>query len=228
MNCLIIPDIHTKIDIAQKIIDDNPADMRVFLGDIYDDFADNPVNAKRTAVWHKETLADPKNHFLFGNHDMHYAFPDNRHLRCSGFTLAKSAEIREVMEPQDWLTTRLFCCAGSWLLSHAGLNPSLGYTSVEDLEERCEHALDAAAQGVLDPLTNAGQSRNGSGYVGGLTWQDWNHEFKPLKGWNQIVGHTCGFGARQYKDTNNWCLDTDLRFAAMIHPTGPLEIITVR
>ncbi len=42
MRTIVIPDIHNKIDIAQKLIDKHSyVDKRVFLGDIYDDFGDN-------------------------------------------------------------------------------------------------------------------------------------------------------------------------------------------
>ena len=62
-------------------------------------------------------------------------------------------------------------------------------------------------------MFNAGRARWGQQRVGGLTWCDFEREFKPFRGINQIVGHT------PQMQSPRWCileedpLNTDGRVA---------------
>lgn len=133
MTTLIIPDIHNAVSIAQGIIDAHPADRRVFLGDVYDDFGDTIAQAQAAARWHRVQLADSRNIFLFGNHDMPYAFDGNPLLACSGYTSHKKMAINRILTASDWAKVKLYVHLDGWLISHAGLHPSLG-SSITDLE----------------------------------------------------------------------------------------------
>jgi hypothetical protein len=87
-----------------------------------------------------------------------------------------------------------------------------------------------------------GSVRGGKSRVGGLTWLDWDHEFAPIPGVHQIVGHTSGrqIRGRHLRATGsllagaaqnlkmqtalrvgfrsiNWCLDTGLQSWAVVH-----------
>lgn len=224
MKTLIIPDIHNKWQRAQLIMDENPADARVFLADIYDDFNDTLDDIRSTAVWHKTALADPKNLFLLGNHDMGYAFPA-QDLPCSGWTHSKLIEIQKIISDEDWAKCRFFTWVDGWLLSHAGLcNGAMG-NDISLLPANADAALEQARMiHGKHWLTGAGQARGGSRPYGGLTWCDFNDEFSPFPGVRQIFGHTPGRSPRQVAD--NWCLDTNLNHAAFLDG-GSLEIFAV-
>lgn len=50
--------------------------------------------------------------------------------------------------------------------------------------------------------------------IGGPMTLNWNWEFEPIEGVNQIVGHTCGPKVREKSgpSSQNWCID--------VHNTG--------
>lgn len=222
MKYLLILDIHNKINRAQKLIDGYAkCDRRVFLGDIYDDFGDDAKIAAETARWHKEQLRDPKNDFIWGNHDLPYAFWRNRGLQCSGNTKDKAEVINEILTPGDWALTKFFVWAGGWLISHAGLRHDYAEC---DLKTEADRALTCAATIQPHWMIQAGHARGGSWKLGGLTWLDWNEEFQPIPGIKQIVGHTPGSQPRE--KAGNWCIDTHLRHAAILED-GKLEIFKV-
>ncbi len=221
MKTLIISDIHHRIVRAQKLIDAHPCDRYVFLGDIYDDFGDDVLIAGKTARWHKEKLADEKNTFIWGNHDLPYAYWHNKDLKCSGNTRDKAEVINDIMERQDWAKIKFFVQVDGWLISHAGLRPDFGD---KDLEAEASAAIKCADAIQPHWMIAAGYARGGGWALGGLTWLDWNQEFKPIPGIKQIVGHTPGKMPRE-KD-GNWCIDTHMRHAAIIED-GKLEIFAI-
>lgn len=216
MSTLVIPDIHNKIGVAQKIIDRHKVDKRVFLGDIYDDFGDTPEIVKRVAEWHKEQLSDPKNVFCLGNHDMPYMCPRNYFLQCSGNTEEKSKAINNVLTQEDWNKSVVAYRLDDWCLSHAGI--AKRFVEVDVVK-----ALAEVKEGLKPRIFGAGYSRGGDQAVGGVTWQDWS-EFEDY-GVKQIVGHTPGKKPRQ--KGNSWCLDTHLQDYGIIEDNGELVIYSV-
>ncbi len=220
MDTLIIPDIHTKIKKAQRIIDEHPCGRRVFLGDFFDDFGDTAQSNQETASWLRIQLADPKNTFIWGNHDMHYGFTKNRSFRCSGYMPEKREAINEVMKREDWKKFVLYQEVDGWLISHAGLRHDF---ADRDLASNAEVALRLAdsPDGIQHWMTAAGFGRGGGFVLGGLTWLDWGSEFQPIPGIKQIVGHTPKPQPRERE--GNWCIDTHLRHAAMLRD-GVLEV----
>lgn len=223
MTTLIIPDIHNKTARAQKIIDENPTDRRVFLGDIYDDFGDSLQDIRETAKWHQKALADESNVFLMGNHDMFYRWPTVPQLRCSGNDYDKQVVINSVLTRQDWNKMRFFCYVDDFLLTHAGLHKSFLAKADVPLPRLAYLLRDAETElisGRVMPIFQAGYQRGGDLPFGGIIWLDWA-EFAPVDGLKQIVGHTPDVKIRQ-KD-GNWCLDTHLRHAAVVDK-GKIEI----
>jgi len=122
--------------------------------------------------------------------------------------------------------------AGKWLLSHAGFHafaahPVRGLAD-DYLEFSANEALDWAAQRRVNPWFGAVASRGGPQAVGGPLWLDWDDEFAPVTGVNQIVGHTehrrvQRKGGEQFE---NWCLDTQLREIALIDDES-IEVVRV-
>ena len=195
MRYLIISDIHTHHDTAQRIIDSVPHDVVVCLGDFFDDFGDTARNNEDTAIWLKDKLAQANFVACWGNHDISYWCP-NRATWCSGFGDGKQAAVSSVLGPADWAKFRPFYYIqeGNWLLSHAGVNRyAFGNPAcplnVEDIGQACKEGLYATSLGQYHPVFQAGWDRGGVNRYGGITWQSFE-TLIPLDEFRQVVGHT--------------------------------------
>lgn len=207
LKTIIVPDVHHNVIRLNSILQEE-ADNRVFLGDWFDDFGDHPSHAVATAKRLEQLMLDPTNKFLYGNHDVHYAFPLARATRCSGFTEEKLRALAPYAEGIRG-RFRLSVEVEGWRLSHAGFHPV--YIGIDP-----DTSLDYL---MADPthipvLFKAGQARGGDSKVGGCTWLDWNWEFKDTPGIKQIVGHTPGEQVRKIGES--YCLDTHLRHYGVI------------
>lgn len=198
---LIIPDLHLRWRQADKIIAAAGADEVVFLGDFFDDFGDDPDSVGEMANWLEVSVEKPNRIHLFGNHDVHYAFP-NRNFECSGYAQWKYFIIRDTFDKNPVFDKFKFyhVLDGKWLLSHGGLHKQHVPKHIADLHEDrpaflkaiTEYLDEEAIKGLRGEgwIFRAGRSRGGFQKVGGLTWCDFEREFYPVKGLNQIVGHT--------------------------------------
>lgn len=216
MRTLIIGDLHHHTATADAIRAEEAHDHVVFLGDFFDDFYDSPLDARNTALWVKERLADGRSTLLFGNHDLPYAFngAEFSFLACSGFTRDKQASVAKVLGSADWEQMRACALVGPWLASHAGFHRELLPADIlrdpTALAARCQHALAELRQHRPDDLFAAGRDRGGWAPVGGVTWGDWER-FEGVDGVHQIVGHTPSrkHPLREWTTprTNNYCID---------------------
>lgn len=213
---LVIPDIHHKIDIAESILKKHPDEPVIFLGDYFDDFLDTPEITKTTALWLKRHLNDPNKIFLFGNHDLSYAYSHINGLVCSGWTREKQRVITETLTQEDWAKLKFCHEAEGFLFTHAGKTAPLEHYRLDNSEIR-----DTLAEGSLHILVAAGRGRGGMAKWGGITWCDFYREFSPIRGVKQIFGHTPSEEPRE-RD-GNWCLDTHLKHYAIVHD-GKVEI----
>ena len=201
MKTLVIGDIHNRWQWIERAIEEIKPDKTVFLGDYLDNWNDTPSIAKETAQWLKHSLTFKNRVHLWGNHDMPYAFPMNTYLTCPGFDTDKSRAINSVMRENGdlWKQLKLAHHDQGWWLSHGGLSTqTFPYLLDEEMDteeyvyERCESALRCAEGNLADYVTQHSPARGypSNGVVGGVTWLDWNVEFVPIYGINQIVGHT--------------------------------------
>ena len=207
---IIIPDIHEEMGFLDKIMKKYPdAEKYIFLGDWFDSFVtpESPHRAIQAAQFIKDHLDDPRYIFLIGNHDAHYRWRGN--FLCSGYVYAKAIAIEQILTREDWAKFHVFYEQDGWVLSHAGFHKSVLPNMKWDRKKMHEAALTAlemANMGKIHNLFQAGAARGGYRDRGGCIWLDWNMEFKPVEGLQQIVGHTPGKVPRQ--KGNNWCLDT--------------------
>jgi len=213
---LIIPDIHHKWAQAEKIISAVGADEIIFLGDYFDDFNDTPEMVTDTCDWLGESVNKPNRIHLFGNHDQSYAY--GKSLRCSGYEQWKQFIVDDNLPKGVWNKLVWYHWLDNrWLLTHAGLHRLNLPVSIIDfkndrptyikkisdyLDEHIAIGLRKAANNETYWTHNAGRARWGQERVGGITWCDYNVEFYPIAGINQIVGHTPQNHVR-------WCRLTD-------------------
>jgi len=122
MNLLIIPDIHTKVDLAQRIIDKhiNEVDQVVLLGDYVDEWNDNAAIMLHTLEYVGKWQQNDRIVLLCGNHEAAYMHP---RMRCRGWDEAKqwawdlSIQLKK-FDPKGFAT---HWYVDDLLLTHAGL-----------------------------------------------------------------------------------------------------------
>ena len=240
---LIWSDIHQRVDLLHATLDTLNPEKVIFLGDYWDDFGDSTSGAIKMAMYLRQLIEEhPDWVYLLGNHDMAYIYPSNDfELWCSGNTHEKRRAIRAILSQYHFDKFKLFHFEQGYLFSHAGIHYQsvgnvLNYPTdqqIPALGKLCKDTLENIKVGLTHPILGAGRSRGGDYPVGGITWLDW-HEFDPIDGINQIVGHTPNvqpriayndvkefyFTADQvsnpYVDSMNYCLDTHNNHYAFI------------
>lgn len=210
---LAIGDIHhgPNLDQIDEALEREQPYLTIFLGDYFDQFHDHYDHARRTAQWLKRSLAKPNRIHLWGNHDLPYGYSE--YAYCPGYDPAKERAIRSVLDECDWAKFKLWHLEDGWLFTHAGLSQPFAQANTAHLatylaeEEKTAWAALASRQPHW--FWSIGRARGGSTPAGGLLWCDWNHEFVPIPGLNQVLGHTPGSDFRTKCDaqSENWCID---------------------
>jgi hypothetical protein len=202
---LILPDLHHKVDQATKIIKHVGADKVICVGDAFDDFGDTPEMVAHTCEWLEDFINNPNHIFIGGNHDIQYIYP-YRTFQCSGYEQWKYFIIHDTLPKEVWDKLVWYhVLDGRWLLTHAGLNKfnlpdsikkfrtdrSKFLTEISGyLDNEIRKGFQDGANSKGSWVFNAGAARWGHQRVGGITWCDFDREFFPIKGLNQILGHT--------------------------------------
>ncbi len=183
---LVVADIHEDWHYVQLAEERAvTADRVICLGDYWDSWDGVTENTHLITNWVKAKLSDQKWTMLWGNHDIHYAFPIQQ-LLSSGYSDIRQQIITPLFNNQDWNKFRFHIFVDDWLLTHAGVASKEFGPGQFDLVE--QSAKDSLSRGMMHPWYEAGRSRGGFAKLGGLTWADWS-EAKVL-GVNQLCGHT--------------------------------------
>jgi hypothetical protein len=233
---LIFSDVHQNIEKMTKIISYEKADINICLGDWFDSFFfDLDTDCASMAVDLKEEfLSKPNNITLFGNHDLHYFFR-NKYTYCSGYENRKfevinkclGKDIDKVISSFKW-----FIFLDEYLCTHAGLSSHFLPPTAKNSEDIYEYLTNQSDEANIKIRSNqphwfymAGRARGGPEAKGGLVWLDFDREFAPIEGLQQIVGHTYRKNAKitEWRNTKNYCIDTDLS-EWMTITNGKLEI----
>jgi len=222
MNTIVIPDVHHKIELAERIIalesHDGDRLQIIFLGDYFDDWHDGPLETTITANWLLRSAKANDGHkriFLLGNHDLPYLYPGvlDSIDRCGDSPEKRVAAQSVLYRTNVSRQMRLYTELDDWVLSHAGITRALW--SKYDGLSGADLAMDMLLNNKVHPLLLAGEDRGGNLSHGGMLWCDWG-SFTPVHGVRQLVGHTPAAEVR-YRDIHNYCLDTHLRHYAVYH-----------
>lgn len=215
MTVLIIPDIHTRYDIAEMMIEKENPDNIVFLGDYFDSLDDSLEITKQVAEWLKDSLKKQNRIHLLGNHDLSYL---DQNYPCSEFSQEKLMVIKKV--GVDLSKLQLHCWVDVWLCTHAGLSyqfyeehATSGMTLFDLIE------IYSSDKKLTPKLFSCSSYRGGNDLCSGIVWCDYT-EFNDIPDVKQIFGHTKG-DLRQTE--NHICLDTGLEHYA-IHNYGKMEV----
>lgn len=211
-NVYVIPDVHNKVDVAQKILDENTgkADLFVFLGDYFHSFGDEDSDMLVTGRWLTECIKRKDVVCLIGNHDASHMHQD---ARCSGWSrgkqaywdlMAKSDEFFNGCDLMSSFTT------GDLVLTHAGVYDGIDFeecvTAVNNLKN---HGLYDGR--FLDAHFRDGGSMNPAGILWGRPQYNKVDESVGY----QIFGHT---EFRRPVQKGKWtCLDTGLGHYAVVY-----------
>lgn len=196
MRTIVISDLHHRHHWVESYLAGQTYDEVIFLGDYFDGQPDGVDAARATAEWLKASLNQPRRIHLLGNHDIWYGY-GCAYAFCSENSLEKRAAIASVLTAADWERMELCHYSQGYLFSHAGVHEqwfshSIHGVTVSYIRKVCGIGRKNLLNGNPDPIFMAGQARGG-GYgrrPGGITWLDYDREFKPIEGLNQIVGHT--------------------------------------
>lgn len=195
MKLLIVGDIHNRWRVLENIVNRFPDHKIVQLGDIFDDFGDNPSEAADTARSLKKLLNTPNYIQLFGNHDLPYC-PQFKRLDCSGFTFEKYDSINNILTKEDWNKFKFYHHENGWFFSHAGLtkewfaNAITGNITTEHIDHVLKESILQYEMGAMPmAIYGADYYRGGNLTVGGLVWCDWR-ALSLIPNIKQVVGHT--------------------------------------
>jgi hypothetical protein len=232
-NLLVIGDIHNKVALADEYIKRFRDTPIIFMGDYFDDFHDDIMDARITAEWLKDSLSKPNRIHLLGNHDLPYL--TNGKIYCPGWNPEKNKVVNEILGPEDWAKLKYYHYEKNYYFSHAGLtlkwfgNPLDAKIDPENVEKIVTKAASDLRAGLNgDPIWAADKTRGGDHDIGGLLWCDWRI-FPHIEGINQVVGHTPAKrilrSVDEDYDSEHFNVDCFLREVLLISSEGVATVI---
>lgn len=200
MKTLIFSDLHNRHAKANALMEKITWDKCILLGDYFDYWNDTPYHVRDTALWLRDVVLPNKNiTSLIGNHCIAYFHSYNERMRRDGFSIPKRDAIFSVLNRDHIDTFKWYHEQDGFLFSHAGISNLLfKEMQLSKPEDRSLATLlpEFIAKSVHNltvcqpaPFFEAGYDRGGEERYGGILWGDWG-SFMPIKGVNQIVGHT--------------------------------------
>ena len=198
---IVFSDPHQEVEKVKKILTKENYDQVVCLGDWFDSSDYNQeTDWVKTCEFLKKWLFKPNFYTCIGNHDIQYFF-GNKTTICSGYYPKKDKVITErfgsffpaIREKFLW-----YLWIDDFLCSHAGVNTYHFPPTLKVNKKEVTDWLDVQIKFAEPPLFNggyhwlygAGAARGGRQNIGGITWQDFDSEFKPIEGLKQLVGHS--------------------------------------
>lgn len=224
MSTLYIGDIHEKADRLEELIGlHGPEASRVvLLGDYFDSWDGYGPHTEQTVDWLVKNIDKPNYYFLWGNHDLQYGCQlDNRVFQCSGYNEKTRKLCKERLTWDGfWSKLHFNVVFNDFSCTHAGWTE-------KSISTDFSGAKLSVQTGVFHGLFAVGKARGGNSTNPGPLWTDWKREFKPLKGMNQIVGHSevKVIEIKTGDDSLNFNIDTGLREVLLIHGPGEWEIL---
>ena len=208
---LVFSDPHQEIDRVDYILKNENYDIAVCLGDWFDSFTHNSeYDVEKTCQFLKKWMFKDNFFTCWGNHDITYLY-DNNTTICSGYEHSKDVFISDclgkfltpIRDKFNW-----YLWIDEFLCSHAGIStyhfdPMMELSKdgvTKWLDEQIKIAEPALISGGRHWFYSAGRGRGGSQKIGGIVWQDADIEARPIKGINQIYGHTSHNRILQHED----------------------------
>lgn len=207
MRHIFVGDIHGKIDAVNRALD--MEGIKVFVGDFLDSFDESIENQIKCLDTVLAAVAANQAIALFGNHELSYLIP---HHKCSGWNRHMAEQIMSRSKDMFKYLKYYHFIDGETptLVTHAGLSNQLWNRFCKNpVYDSVQLFLQDFADKTKGPCHYIGTARGGWDECGGIFWCDYNKEFAPIEGINQIFGHTRGEDIRgwSYKNGLNYCID---------------------
>jgi len=231
LNIIIIPDVHLKHHLVDEFLKSVTYEKIIFLGDYFDDFGDDPYQNETAAKWLKHSVYNPKRVHLIGNHDLPYMF-NGKGYCCSGYDNGKNKFINGTIERADWKKLKLYHTEKindqDWVFTHAGLTSQWitkntdPFKLLKNEQQEFDYLFDKMLIDYNQMFVSCGRLSGGIHKRSGILWCRLK-EFNPIKGINQMFGHTPTF---DYDLTpvelfpGNWATDTHLNYVMSIDKQG--------
>ncbi len=210
---LIIPDVHQNWKFVKDIIDIHysSGDKIVFLGDYFDSCDPENNSIDETCILLRELYESKIDiDFLIGNHDISYyeSIYNTRknvgHIKpvkyyATGFSKKRATKISRYFSKGNcpfFEKLKLFSIVDDFVLVHAGFHPShfKPFTSIHDNLQSWNAIMKELHETISTPfysiLGNVSEIRGGKYSLSSPIWLDFIHEFEPIDGMKQVVGHT--------------------------------------
>ena len=215
---IIIPDVHGR-DFWRKAVEENPGKKFIFLGDYLDPYPWEGITVDQAWQGLQDIVAFKKRNpgdvtLLWGNHDLHYIYPDLRGSRYDDWNAGRNAVFFEENKSLFKYAHEVVTDGGTRILfSHAGIGRKwiLGcFPALGEEEITADLFNDLADYGPFEQaLCEVSYFRGGSDPYGSLLWADAREQTYPdnrLPGCIQVFGHT-QMDAPDFMAGEFYCLD---------------------
>jgi hypothetical protein len=190
-----------------------------FVGDYVDSFSETTVNQQGLLLDIRKNIQDNKPYnYLLGNHDISYM---KYEFRCSGYKSSNhtyfSNFFSEMKEKLNYYEIYDLGGGEHLFVSHAGL--SQAFLDANELpfdlgviDEFFQKDLENVLKPNHIPRSMwVGSCRGGRDACGGILWNDFFREFKPIDSLHQVMGHTALFDKdivnKELNGFNNFNID---------------------
>ena len=176
-------DIHGHWHFLRSIPKFLPNHYYVFVGDYVDSFSQAVSNQVNCIIQVLDWVDQGKATALIGNHENSYWYESQR---ASGFKPAMAVHMNYLKE-RSLKTLKAAIQIDNVLVTHAGLSaPLFNNLPFNNLDDKLTQEMHNKESFVWD----IGYCRGGSKTGGGIWWNDFNEEFRPVWGLSQVFGHT--------------------------------------
>lgn len=196
---VFVGDVHGKSEAVKLALD--KSGHKVFVGDFCDSFDRTIAEHEACLMLVLDAIDKGEASAIFGNHELSYLMPTIH--RCAGYSTSMESMLLPHVKRIKHSFKPFIELGEDWLVTHAGLHPDVALA----LPETWEGEFNSPKS----PMHWVGRSRGGPHPVGGMFWCDFNNEFVPVEGLNQIFGHsrhmTHDIRTCKGKNSINYCID---------------------
>ena len=189
MKIVFVPDIHGDIKFIERIESDYSTWNKIFVGDLVDSFEFTRTEQFECVKKVISMIEKGDTQCIFGNHELSYLYPT---MRASGY----AGTMNTLLSPLKSKIKKLFknyvyFYPERILITHAGLTKYI-YNQFDFSLENINGTFEEWSKSPIKetPLGWIGKIRGGTNTIGGPFWCDWNNEFQPTEGLNQVFGHS--------------------------------------
>ena len=231
---IIVPDVHGR-GFWREAVKSHPEALFVFLGDYLDPYPHEGIEMDEAIAGLKDIIEFKRENpdkvvLLWGNHDLHYLYPE---MMGSRFDVDKAPEIADLLyRNQDLFQLCIECEAGEkrFLFSHAGICQSWLRKYYPEIDP------DSITAGTINSLllredfekafSAVSFYRGGDELAGSPVWADVEEhvaEYNRIPGVVQVFGHSM-MGEALNIDGDLYCLDCKQCFTLDLE-TGEIKEI---